>query len=86
MNQSKLESTIEIFFNYLSGFLMAWATYAFIVLPTPWLRESAFWTTSLFTIISIARSYFWRRFFNARLHMIVHQIIKSFYTGINYDG
>jgi len=77
MRQTKLESSIEIFFNYLSGFLLAWAAYAFIVIPVPGFSESPFWVTSFFTAISIVRSFFWRRFFNAGLHTAVHKILSN---------
>lgn len=75
MNQTKLESNIEIFFNYLSGFVIAYLTYEFAVLPNQWLRESPFLVISLFTGVSVVRSYVWRRFFNAGLHKVVHSFI-----------
>ena len=77
MKQSKLESKIEVFFNYLTGFLIAWAVYEFIVIPNPWLKESALMVTTLFTLVSVVRSYFWRRFFNAGLHKVVHSMLSK---------
>ncbi|MEW8139480.1 MAG: hypothetical protein AB2761_20650 [Candidatus Thiodiazotropha endolucinida] len=77
MNQTKIESIVEVVFNYLSGFIFAYLVYAFIVIPTPWLKESAFWVTLLFTVASMIRSYLWRRFFNAGLHKVVHRLVTS---------
>ena len=77
MNQTKVESLIEVFFNYLSGFIIAYLTYEWIVIPTPWLAASAFWVTSLFTLVSVVRTYLWRRFFNAGLHRAVHRFISE---------
>ncbi len=81
MQQSKIESGIEIFFNYLTGFLIAWATYAYIVMPNPWLIAQPFWVTVIFTAISIVRSFLWRRFFNAGLHKVVHKMIGRAFRG-----
>ncbi len=78
MKQTKLESAIEIFFNYASGFFIAYLTYAFIVMPNPWLKDSPFWVTVLFTVISILRSFLWRRFFNAGLHKVTHKLITKY--------
>ena len=81
MKQSRLESCIEITANYVSGFAVAWAVYAWIVLPVPWLLNSPFWVTVLFTVVSVLRSYLWRRFFNAELHVVAHQIARTFIRG-----
>lgn len=77
MNQTKIESMVEMFFNYLSGFILAYLVYAVIVIPTPWLKDSAFWVTMLFTVLSVIRSYLWRRFFNAGLHKVVQRLVTS---------
>lgn len=76
MNQSKLESMIEVSCNYISGFIIAYLTYDLIVIPNPWLKESPFWVTTLFTFVSIIRTYLWRRFFNTELHITVHKLIN----------
>ena len=65
MGQSKIESGAEVFFNYLTGFLLAYTIYALLVMPTPWLKDSPFLVTAIFTVASVIRSYLWRRFFNA---------------------
>lgn len=83
MNQTKLESLIEVFFNYLSGFLLAWAVYAWIIIPNDELKNSAFTATCIFTTVSILRTYFWRRFFNAGLHKLVHRVLTQL---LNHKG
>lgn len=72
--QSRIESGIEIFLNYLSGFIIAWCTYNYVVLPISWLRESPTLVTLLFTGVSIVRSYCWRRYFNGRLIRLLERI------------
>ena len=79
MNQTKLESIIEVFCNYASGFIVAYLTYAFIVMPNPWLKDSPFLVTMLFAVVSVIRSFLWRRFFNAGLHKAVHKIVTKYY-------
>ena len=80
MKQSKLESGIEVFFNYASGFIIAWMTYAYIVMPVVWLKNSPFWVTVLFTVVSVIRSYLWRRFFNAELHKVIHKSVGKLFN------
>lgn len=79
--QSRAESIIEVCLNTASGFALAWATYRYIVIPymqgmSP--AAQAWWVTWLFTIISLVRSYVWRRFFNAGVHRIVHNAVRRF--------
>lgn len=76
MNQSRMESIIEITLNYVSGFIIAYLVYEYVVIPYPALLHSAFWATMLFTVVSVIRSYIWRRFFNAGLHQLVHAFFK----------
>jgi len=67
MKQSKLESWLETGVNIVTGFMIAWAAWQWIVLPiweydvTP---ADNFNITMFFTVISIIRSYLWRRYFN----------------------
>ena len=65
--QTPIESAIETFLNIGSGFLLSWALWLFVAAPL-WgietnLTESAS-LTGLFTIVSVIRSYAWRRAFN----------------------
>ena len=80
-SQSKLESWLEITINTGSGFVVSYIVYRFVVFPYM-LRmsaaEQAWWITSLFTVISLARSYIWRRFFNAGIHKVVHATCARF--------
>ncbi len=77
LRQSRLESVLEITMNYLSGFIVAYLVYEYIVIPYPELLHSAFWVTMLFTVVSVIRTYIWRRFFNAGLHKVAHGIAKA---------
>ena len=71
MKQTKLVSLIEATLNMSSGFLLSLFVWQVIVAPL-FGYEVTFADnlalTSIFTVISIARSYAWRRFFNAELH------------------
>jgi hypothetical protein len=70
MNQTRLGSLIEAIVNILIGFginfianLIVLPRFGFAVTPS-----QAFGIGLVFTVISIARSYVIRRWFNARLH------------------
>lgn len=80
MNQTKLESLIEQIMNIGSGFFLAWATWEWVVLSFiawGWLTiQDTFLITCIFTVVSFIRSYYWRRFFNAELHKVAHQLAK----------
>lgn len=74
MKQSRLESFIEAALNTASGFIVAFFVWQWIVVPLFGLPVSLalnFWITSIFTVVSVIRSYLWRRFFNARLNVLV---------------
>lgn len=81
MKQSKLESKIETVVNIGSGFLVSMAVLAWIVRPAvargylTW--EDTFLITCVFTISSVIRSYYWRRFFDAGFHRIVHKYLRG---------
>jgi len=82
-DQSKIESRIEVTVNYISGFVLAWATLTWIVTPLvtvgvlTW--DDGFAITSVFTVVSILRSYYWRRFFAKNLHKVVHKFVTGFF-------
>jgi membrane protein implicated in regulation of membrane protease activity len=79
MNQTKLESLLESILNIGSGFIISLLVWAFIVVPVwnlPVNMTQNFIITGLFTVISVIRSYIWRRFFNAGLHNLIHKGIK----------
>lgn len=68
--QSHKHSFIEQCFNYASGFVLAWAIWKWGVSPmidVGWIKtDDAALITIIFTITSFARSYAWRRVFNAK--------------------
>lgn len=79
MQQSRLGSLIEALFNVLIGFGINFAAnlvilpiFGFNVTPTDALGIGVF-----FTIISIARSYVIRRWFNAMLHRTAQRLARS---------
>lgn len=79
MKQSKLESAVEIALNTASGFVLSWACYEYIVIPyMHHMVAEALWATILFTVISLVRSYVWRRFFATDLHKVVHVALLRF--------
>lgn len=83
MDQSKLESKIEVAANYISGFAIAWIAWVLLANgPMAWgwfdIHDPTVITT-IFTFISVTRSYFWRRFFATGIHRIVHNFIKRGY-------
>ena len=71
--QSKAESKFEVACNIGSGAIISTVYWQIGVVPQLDLfgGYSAWWIapfiTVQFTIISVLRSYFWRRYFNARL-------------------
>jgi len=80
MKQSKLESFIEASLNTLSGFILSCLVQWFLLANVFEIEGSLFhaaWTTSLFTVVSLLRSYLWRRFFANELHKKIHMMIRS---------
>lgn len=65
--QSRTRSLIEQLLNTGTGFVMSLAVWEFIVKPV-WRIETSFIQnfeiTVLFTVVSVVRSYTWRRLFN----------------------
>jgi len=88
MKQSKLESFVESAMNTLSGFVISWLSWAFIVGPLfgiPFDLEQSFWITFVFTFISLARNYAVRRMFNGGFHQAAVDVakkIKPFFRNI----
>lgn len=80
MKQTKVESLVEAIINIASGWIIALLVWMFVI--SPWMGIDITFLddlaiTGLFTAISIIRSYFWRRFFNAQLHKVVHQFVSN---------
>ena len=71
MKQNRWVSLIEVTMNVGSGFLLAWlATLVVIPIVIPSVKnvdiKEGLWITITFTVISLVRSYAWRRYFNNR--------------------
>ena len=79
--QSVFESRIEVFANYTSGFLIAWLTWTLLLIgPFTWgwiVKENGLAITTVFTGVSILRSYYWRRFFARGFHKTVLPFFQS---------
>lgn len=76
MQQSRLGSLIEALFNVLIGFSINFAA-NLVILPmfgyTPSLWDN-FQIGMLYTVVSIARSYVIRRWFNSMLHRTAQRL------------
>ena len=67
--QTKIESFIESNMNVISGFVISWCVWMWVVAPLFAIETGAgrgFLITSIFTISSLIRSYILRRIFNWR--------------------
>ena len=76
MNQTKLGSLIEACINVLIGFGINFCA-NMLILPLIGFHITAgqnLFIGVLYTIISVARSYVIRRWFNARLHRAAHTL------------
>lgn len=67
--QTKTESAIEVTLNIGTGFIISWIL-TLLVLPYFGFKQvttsDGFWITLIFTVVSVCRSYIWRRLFNKR--------------------
>lgn len=84
MKQTKLESLVESIFNTSIGFIISLLVWVFIVTPLWDIKVSHvdnIMITIIFTVTSIMRSYFVRRFFNAELHKLAIKFAKVFKKG-----
>ena len=78
MSQTKMGSFIEAWINVLIGF---WINYIANLLILPLFGfhislEANFYLGLLYTVISVARSYCVRRWFNARIHAVAEKLSK----------
>lgn len=66
--QTRSSSLIEACLNTFSGFVLAFVVWHFVALwfGIPMSFDTNLKITSIFTIVSIVRSYLWRRIFNKR--------------------
>lgn len=80
MQQSRLESFIEASLNTFSGLLLAGVVQWIILkyaLDVPNALTHTIWTVPIFTVVSLLRSYFWRRFFANDIHKKVHDFLRN---------
>jgi len=79
MKQTKTISLIEAALNIGSGFLLSlivWHIVAYMYgIPMPILLNLQI--TAIFTVVSLARSYVWRRIFTAHLDQWLHKRITK---------
>lgn len=66
--QSHKHSLVEAVLNTASGYVVSFLVWQFVAGPLvlgyrPDIGEN-FWITNIFTVVSVARSYIWRRAFN----------------------
>lgn len=70
MRQTRLGSMTEALLNVTSGFVLAIIVWQLLAqaygIPMPLARNLEI--TSIFTVVSVTRSYVWRRIFNQRLN------------------
>tara|TARA_R110000851_G_scaffold182261_1_gene331363 strand:- start:483 stop:731 length:249 start_codon:yes stop_codon:yes gene_type:complete len=78
MNQTKLESLLESIVNIIIGYGVALAS-QLLIFPLVGINvpfSTNLWIGLWFTLISLARSYVIRRWFNAGLHRMVVSAAK----------
>lgn len=78
--QSRLESLVETCINIASGFVVSLVFWTLVIVPVYHLPVSYAQNleiTLLFTVLSVARSYLWRRFFNAGMHRAVRTMLRK---------
>lgn len=85
MNQTRLESFVEAWVNVVIGFTINYLANLVIipyVMGVPLSLKANFIMGCFFTIVSVARSYAIRRWFNAGLHKAIHAItLKLLHVG-----
>jgi len=88
MEQSRIESFLEVCTNIGSGMIISYFLWKFVLIDAierGYLQlTDSFTITLIFTIVSVIRSYFWRRFFANRMHKIIHNFfIRGKYPWLN---
>jgi len=79
MQQTKLESLLEISLNIATGFVVSYIFWTFYLVD--WIKagyvtiDDNFLITSMFTALAVARGYVWRRMFNRGVHKATHQLV-----------
>lgn len=78
MEQTKLESLLEASVNIVSGFIVSFLLWTYVVAPLWGLKMNTYDNLGIvliFTVSSLLRGYIWRRFFNAGIHKAIHKAI-----------
>ena len=83
MNQTKLESALEMCVSTGSGFILAWLSWKFVIIPmvyAGWIRiDSTTFITMYFTVLSLGRGFTFRRLFNAGIHKFILGVVRRLY-------
>ena len=79
MNQTKLESFVETCLNTAAGFVISFCAWPVVaaVFGYPYSVASNLAITLIFTVLSVARGYAIRRWFNAGLHKAAKNISRN---------
>lgn len=80
MEQTRLESLAESVFDIAFGFVTSVLVWMYIVGPIVGVDThagQAIWVTAIFTVSSLLRRYFTRRFFARRLHKEIHIFVTK---------
>lgn len=79
MEQTRLSSLIEAALNTAIGFALSFAVWplAAALFSVPYTVGSHFGVVGLFTVVSVARGYVLRRWFNARLKRMAARLARG---------
>ena len=74
--QSRVESFVENLLSTGSGFILAYLSWLYLI-PVVFEIETnpaqGLGITTFFTVLSIARGFLWRRYFNGRVRKRIHK-------------
>lgn len=83
VEQTRLVSAIEAAMNTLSGFVLSWLSFMYLVGPVLEMysfsltaADVALYVTLFYTALSLARSYVVRRFFARNMHVAAIELAK----------
>ena len=78
--QTRLESALEATASTTAGFVTSFIVWQAVAAPLFGYEVTLidnFWLTTIFTVVSLARQYVFRRFFNANIHKAIHKFVIS---------
>jgi membrane protein implicated in regulation of membrane protease activity len=78
MQQTRIESAIERACDVSTGFFISWLIYKYYIYDNVTVLAPTI-VVGIFTVISLVRGYYWRRFFNKGLHKLVHKYVTEIY-------